>query len=196
MTTDTLRQDIWDTVSAIVPLDEAERVEQNSVLSWIDSGAPLFREHGDVPARHLAVYFAFLDDERGTVLQVNHVKAQAWLFPGGHVDTEAPSLSALREAEEELGVQASFHPAFGPTPVFVTESVTRGPMSHTDVTLWFVLHGNQDMTMTGDEREFSGVRWVPIGEVDSWAQDSFAPHQVRRFMVKMKQVLDQRPIAV
>lgn len=84
MSHDILRAQIRETVAAITPLDPAETQAQASVLEWIDSAAPVFRDHGPVPPRHLAVYFAVLDEARRTVLQVDHIKAAAWVFPGGH----------------------------------------------------------------------------------------------------------------
>lgn len=196
MAIDELHHEIRDVVSHIVPLDAIESDAQASVLRWIDSGAPLFREHGATPPTHLAVYFAFLDNQRNTVLQVNHVKAGAWLLPGGHVDAEAPWRSVLREADEELAVQANFHPLFGDAPLFVTESVTRPPMSHTDVTLWYVLSGEEGMPLKGDEREFSATRWVSLDDVDTWVSDCYAPQQVSRFVEKLTQTLRRARVTV
>ena len=98
-----LRPHIRATVAAIPPLDPAEAAARSSVLDWIDSGAPLFRDQGPVPPRHLAVYFALVDVDRRTVLQVDHIKAGPWVFPGGHVDTEEPARAVRREASEEPG---------------------------------------------------------------------------------------------
>jgi 8-oxo-dGTP diphosphatase len=189
VTTDDLRREIRELISGIDPLDATEIDAQASVLRWIDSGAPLFREQGATPPIHLAVYFAFLDEERHSLLQVDHVKAGAWLLPGGHVDAESPWRSVLREADEELAVRAAFHPVFGDAPLFVTESVTRGPMSHTDVTLWYVLDGKEGMALEGDEREISATRWVGLDAVDTWVNDCFAPDQIARFVEKMTQTL-------
>jgi 8-oxo-dGTP pyrophosphatase MutT (NUDIX family) len=161
-----------------------------SVLAWIDSGAPLFRDHGPVPPRHLAVYFAILDENRRTVLQVDHIKAGAWVFPGGHVDTEPPATAVLRETREELAVVADFHPAFGHQPLLVTESLTRPPGEHVDVTLWYVLEGNQSMPLTGDPGEFRGLRWASIERPDDWIATCYAPSQVGRFLIKLKHNLE------
>lgn len=185
----TLRDQIRVTVAAIAPLDPAEAQAQASVLAWIDSGAPLFRDHGPMPPRHLAVYFAILDDARRTVLQVDHIKAQAWVLPGGHVDSEPPTQAVVREAAEELTVQAGFHPTFDTRPLFITESVTRGPGQHTDVTLWFVLRGSQDMPLGGDETEFRGLRWVSIDRPGDWIATCHAPTEVGRFLTKLSRSL-------
>jgi 8-oxo-dGTP diphosphatase len=182
---DDLRAEIGKVIAAITPFDDAEQVARRSVLDWVESGAPLFRQHGSTPPKHLAVFFAFLDTATNTVMQVHHVKAGAWLFPGGHVDAESPWKSVLREAEEELAVQANFHPIVGDVPLFVTESITRGPDSHTDVTLWFVLQGQRDMPIEPDEREFTAIRWVGLSDVQAWKDDCHAPQQVERFIAKL-----------
>ena len=51
MNPDQLREQIRHTVAAITALDAAEAGDQESVLAWVDSGAPLFREYGPVPRR-------------------------------------------------------------------------------------------------------------------------------------------------
>jgi 8-oxo-dGTP diphosphatase len=104
--------------------------------------------------QHLCVYFALFDDARRSVLLVDHVKAGLWLFPGGHVDDgEDPRTTVLREEAEELRITGEFHPRFGDEPLFLTVTKTRGDHSHTDVSLWFVLAGDQDMRIEADPRE-------------------------------------------
>ncbi len=191
-----LRDEIRQLVADVVPFDGVEVDAQASVLAWIDSGAELFREHGATPPRHLAVYFAFLDDADGSVMQVDHVKAKAWLLPGGHNDRESPWMSVVRECKEELGVDAAFHGVTGRMPLFLTESQTRGPDSHTDVTLWFVLSGSRDMAVHPDEREFTGIRWVRLADVEKWVGDCYAPQQVARFVAKLTAALERASVTV
>jgi hypothetical protein len=103
-----LRHDLRTVVSAITPFDEAEADAQRSVLRWVDSGDALYRESG-ASARHLAVYFALLDPAGRAVLQIHHVKADAWMFPGVHLASRVSrmSLSAAaargREAAAHVG---------------------------------------------------------------------------------------------
>lgn len=194
-----LRGAIRELIAGIDPLDAVEAATQASVLEWIDSGQPLFREHGAVPRRHLAVYFALLDDAAGTVMQVDHVKAGRWVFAGGHNDGELPDVTVVREASEELGVVAEFHPAVGPLPLFVTESrvgADGDPMAHTDVTLWYVIRGLEGMPIEPDPREFSGTRWVRLADVDRWVGDCYAPDQVSRFIRKLSAALESASVTM
>jgi 8-oxo-dGTP diphosphatase len=188
--TDTLRA----VVCAVDPFDAVEADAQRSVLRWIDSGDALYRDGGSAPARHLAVYLTLVDPADDAVLQIHHVKADAWIFPGGHVDTEPPCDAVVREAHEELGITAAFHPAIGRRPLLLTESQTNGLTdSHTDVTLWYVLAGDRTVTLTPDPAEIHAVRWVRLDDAATWAPQSPTPHQAYRFAAKLTAALRPDP---
>jgi hypothetical protein len=97
-----LRHELRAIVTAIAALDDSEADAQRSVLRWIDSGEELDRESGAAPARHLAVYFTLVDPADPTVLQIHHVKADAWMFPGVHLASPVSrtSLSATARRDE------------------------------------------------------------------------------------------------
>lgn len=53
---------VRDRVMAVTPADDREAADQEAILDWIDSGAPLFRTAKPAtPPRHLCVYFALVD---------------------------------------------------------------------------------------------------------------------------------------
>lgn len=73
---------------------------------------------------------------------------------------------------------AEFHPAIGSLPLFVTESrvgADGDPMAHTDVTLWYVIRGQEGMPIQPDPREFAGIRWVRLADVDRWVATASPP---------------------
>lgn len=125
-------------VEGVSPHDALEARDRQWMLDWVDSGAPLFRlAKPATPPQHLAVYAALVDEQRESVMLVHHVKAKAWLLPGGHADPgENPCRTVLREADEELGISPRFHPVCDSAPFFLTVTQTRGADSHTDVTLF------------------------------------------------------------
>ncbi|MFD0467089.1 NUDIX domain-containing protein [Nonomuraea thailandensis] len=130
-------------VEEMTPHDGREAADLKWTLDWVDSGAPLFRvAKPATPPCHLVAYAALVDRGRASVMLVDHLKARAWLPPGGHVDPgEDPRRTVLREVEEELGIAGRFHPVLGSAPFFLTVTRTRGADAHTDVSLWFVLEG-------------------------------------------------------
>jgi 8-oxo-dGTP diphosphatase len=174
-----MRAAIRRDVERIQPLDACERAAIADVLAWIDSGAELFRiAKPDTPPKHLIAYFAVVDHD--CLLLVDHINAELWLPPGGHVEPgEHPRDTVRREALEELGIAADFAQ---PDPLFLTVTETVGKTAgHTDVSLWYVLKGDRTRTLAYDRSEFHGVRWfhrddVPLGRAD--------PHMAR-FLKKL-----------
>ncbi len=181
MKTVDIRDRIWDAVSAIRPLDNTERQHIDFVLNWIQSGVEIFRiEKPASPPIHLVSYFLIFSPEQSKILLVDHKKAELWLPPGGHVEKgEDPKETVLREAKEELGIEAEF---LFEQPLFVTVTKTVGNVAqHTDVSLWYVLKWNSDEPMTYDKDEFHQIRWFEINEIPFERSD---PH-LRRFIEKM-----------
>lgn len=62
--------------------------------------------------------------------------------------------------------------------------------------MWYVLAGEQAMPIVADEREFAGVRWVDIDDVDAWVTDCYAPQQVARFFSKLTATLRRAQVQV
>jgi 8-oxo-dGTP diphosphatase len=187
------RKVVRDLVESVTPLDERESADRQWMLDWVDSEAPLFRTaKPSTPPRHLAVYAALLDKAAGTLMLVDHVKARAWLMPGGHVDPdEDPRECVVRELVEELRISPDFHPRFGSDPFFLTVTETRPPHTHTDVTMWFVFSADQEQPIVPDPAEFSQVRWFTMGDSAEWAGE-FDP-QMHRFLAKLSRALDLVP---
>lgn len=107
------------------------------VLSWIDSGVELCRlEKPAVPPKRLLSYFAVVDNEH--ILLVDHINVELWLPTGGHVEPgEHPGITVLREAKEELSMEADF---LHDKPLFLTVTETVG---HIDVSIWYTLRGGR-----------------------------------------------------
>ena len=175
-----IRNEIRDEVDAVHTADQEESETKSEVLSWIDSGAQLFRlEKPATPSRHLVSYFALVD--RDHILLVDHINAGLWLPTGGHVEQdEHPRAAALREAKEELGIDGEF---LVDRPLLVTSTETVGRTAgHTDVTLWYVMKGDRTQNLAFDECEFRSVRWFHKGAVPL---DRRYPH-IGRFLNKLR----------
>ena len=92
-------------VAGIEPWDGVEERHREQVLRWLGSTDDVYRRSKPaVPDPHLVSYVALVTAD--AVLLVDHVAAGLWLPPGGHVEPgEHPADTALREAQEELGVR-------------------------------------------------------------------------------------------
>jgi 8-oxo-dGTP pyrophosphatase MutT (NUDIX family) len=131
---------VADLVAGIVPGDRQEEQDLQAALSWLNSTDDVFRRvKPAVPDRHLVSYVVPVEPESGWVLLGEHLNAELWLPPGGHVEVdEHPAVTAGREAAEELGIDPSS--GLSGRPVFLSANVTVGvDWGHTDVSLWFRL---------------------------------------------------------
>ena len=164
-----MREKILEELLTIVPHDEIERGHLEDAVTWVRSGAELFRlVKPDTPSKHLVSYFALVDD--GHILLVDHRNAQLWLPAGGHVEPgEHPRTTVERELVEELGVALDAPVA---APLMVTCTTTVGFTSgHVDVSLWYVISLDRMKPLTFDVGEFHSVQWfkfdaVPFGRSD------------------------------
>jgi ADP-ribose pyrophosphatase YjhB (NUDIX family) len=186
--------EVRDVISALVagvhPFDEREAADQADILDWIASEQQLFRTvPPDTPPKHLVVYFVPVDAASRCLLLGDHRKSGLWLPPGGHVeDGEDPREAVIREAREELGVQAEFN---DDRPFFLTVTPTNEANSHLDVSLWFVLRvARQKAQLTPDPGEFKSVRWFDLDQPCGWPADTYDP-EMHRFAAKLKAA--QRP---
>jgi 8-oxo-dGTP diphosphatase len=192
-----VRELISDLVAAVRPFDEREAADQADILEWVASGQRLFRSvPPDTPPKHLVVYFIPVDAAERCLLLGDHRKSGLWLPPGGHVeDGEDPRQAVIREAREELGIEAEFK---DDKPFFLTVTPTKEANSHLDVDLWFVLQVARHKTqLTPDPREFKSVRWFDVDDQRDWPADTYDP-EMNRFAAKLGRRLnhaDARPKA-
>jgi 8-oxo-dGTP pyrophosphatase MutT (NUDIX family) len=161
------RTSLRDIIERVEPFDEREAADIANVLAWLKSGAEVYRRaKPDVPPKHLVSYVVVVDQARRSVLLLDHVKADLWVPPGGHVEpNEDPYDAAVRELAEELGPRAALVASVARLPLFVTMTRTRGVGSHLDVSLWYVVAGDERMWLEPDPREFRGHRWAGYEDV-------------------------------
>ncbi|MBA2369928.1 MAG: NUDIX domain-containing protein [Candidatus Protochlamydia sp.] len=171
-----IRSEIHQIVSKIQPIDGLEAQHIGFALNWIETGSEIFRiEKPATTDTHLVSYFVIVSHEMDQILLVEHIKAELWLPPGGHVEPgENPKEAVKREAMEELGIEAEF---LFEDPLFLTVTVTTGNVGkHTDVSLWYVLEGNANQLLNFDPEEFHQIRWFGIKDIPYEKSD---PHMYR-----------------
>jgi 8-oxo-dGTP pyrophosphatase MutT (NUDIX family) len=177
-------------IAHIVPLDDIERTHIDDVLTWIDSGAELYRiTKPDNPSKHLVSYVVLFDQAHGSVMIIDHKKSGLWLPAGGHLEPgEHPRTAVIRETKEELGIEASFETPFGDAPIFITVAQTVRNHQHTDVSLWYVIAGDHREQLNYDTSEINGCRWMRLDEVLTTDTHQLDPH-MHRFIEKMQRSL-------
>lgn len=173
-------------VASIIPYDSLEKSHIANTLQWIASTNAIFRvKKPDIPPKHLVSYFVLIDEQHKSILLCDHIKAQLWLPPGGHVEPgEHPSMAVKREALEELGITASFVKNTA-KPFFITINQTGGlTPGHTDVSLWYLIKGSRFDFINFDRREFNDIEWFTYDEILATHPTILDKH-MHRFMHKL-----------
>ncbi len=188
MTTDIplLISEIQQDITAIRPYDILEQEHINDALNWSHQTTDLFRiQKPDIPPKHLVSYFVLIDPEHKSILLCDHIKAQLWLPPGGHVERgEHPADTVRRECVEELSISAQFVKN-NEKPFFITVTETVGlTAGHTDVSLWYLIKGSRFDFVNFDRREFNDVEWFTYDEILESNPTIFDPH-MHRFTQKL-----------
>jgi len=112
-------------------------------------------------------------------------KGALWLPTGGHVEeNEHPYDTVVREAKEELNISAIF---MLDDPLFLTICNTtitpKNPVSHKDISFWYVLKGDSDLIYDYDKREFHSIFWFDFDQVPFEKADP----NMKRFLEKLLQ---------
>jgi len=185
-----LTKAIASEIEGIIPYDEIEVVHRRDAMEWVASAQNIFRlKKPDIPPTHLVAYFVFVDPDQQSILLVDHIKAQLWIPTGGHVEfNEDPRQTVMREAKEELGVQAVFL-RNNDHPFFITRNRTTGlTPGHTDISLWYLLRGSVHDFHPYDKGEFNDIEWYSFAEVLDSDPAIFDRH-LQRFVRKLRAYL-------
>ncbi len=179
-----MRDKIQTLISSLIPFDTIEKEHIRDAIEWINSGNEIFRiKKPDIPHKHLVSYFVPIDKNKNKVLLIDHRKSGLWLPPGGHVEkNENPQATVVREAKEELNIIARF---IFTTPFFITVTNTVNiDAGHTDVSLWYLIHGDKLKKLVYDKREMKGTKWFSFEEILKTEKYTFDPH-MKRFIMKV-----------
>lgn len=137
---------------AATPVDDRECDSIAEFLEVVPQLPAPFSEHADV--RHVTAS-AVVVGSRGVALHV-HKRLGLWLQPGGHVEhDEDPAAAAVRESQEELGLDA-VHPHDGPQLIHL--DVHPGPRGHRHFDVRYLLLAGDDDPRPGVD-ESPDARW-------------------------------------
>lgn len=158
-----IRDSYIQSISAILPYDEAEQKDIEATLQWLKSAEHLNKPHN--MDEHLGVFAVVLSQNRKQTFLLNHRKARLWLPPGGHVDLgQKLHECALMETKEELGMKEPR--LLAEAPIFLTRTLTQGANAgHIDVTSWLLIEGDDRSAYEIQAKEASQSGWVNIEEL-------------------------------
>jgi len=159
-----------------IPFNEQEAVDRDAALRCLKQPDIYLRTNELV---HVTSSAWIVNHDRTKVLMAYHNIMQTWAWLGGHADGEKDLLQvALKEAREESGIQ-HVHPIsedlFSVEMLTIEGHIKRGKYvnSHLHLNATYLLEADETDELFVKADENSGVRWIPIDEVEAACSKSW-----------------------
>lgn len=181
-----------DSIKAYIPCNEQEKKDKEVIIKCIDRFDDVLTRDNEVA--HITSSGFVVNKLRDRVLMVYHNIYNSWAWTGGHADGEEDLLGvAMREVNEETGVK-NIAPVssdiFSLDILTVLGHVKRGKYvsPHLHLSVAYLLEADDKEALFVKEDENSGVKWVPIDEVNSYSNEPHMQKVYRKLIEKVKRI--------
>ncbi len=126
---------------------------------------------------HMTSSGVVLNPTMDKMLMIHHKIYDTWAWTGGHADGEdAPLETAIREAQEETGVEkiqplSTEAASIEVLPVFGHQKNGRYVPTHLHFNVSFVLIAQETQSLILNEKETNGVQWVPVEKIGEYSNE-------------------------
>ncbi len=181
-----------DSIKTYTPYNEQEKKDKDIILYCIDKFDDILTRENEIA--HITSSAFVVNSARNKVLMVHHNIYNSWSWTGGHADGDDDLLGvAMREVNEETGVN-NIHPisseVFSLDMLTVLGHVKRGRYvsPHLHLSVSYLLEGDEKEQLIVKEDENSGVKWVPIEEVNIYSNEPHMQKVYEKLICKVKEM--------
>ncbi len=162
-----------DEILKYKPINEQEETDKDIILKYIEDYPHniLLRDN---QVAHMTSSAIILNKDHTKMLMIHHNIYKTWTWVGGHADGESDMLKlAVKEAQEETGIK-DFDVATDIATIdilLVDSHIKKGKYvaPHLHLNVAYVLEAHDDHDLVLNEDETSGLKWVPIEEIDTYS---------------------------
>ena len=157
-------------IQKFMPFNEQEEHDKAILLKWFESGSDILTRENEIA--HLTASAWVVSPDKKSVLMAYHNIYHSWAWLGGHADGDSDLLHvAIKEAKEETGlknVTPVMTNILGLDVLNVNGHIKKGKYvsSHLHLSVAYLLEANEEDKLIVNEEETSGVKWLPINELD------------------------------
>ncbi|WP_297421983.1 NUDIX hydrolase [Clostridium sp.] len=169
-----------DTIKKYKPYNEQEKNDKEIIIKYSNIFNDILTRENDII--HITSSAFIINKSRDKTLMIHHNIYNSWAWTGGHADGEDNLLLvAINEAKEETGVK-NFIPicneiiSIDILPVFGHIKGEKYVSSHLHASIAYLMEADENETLTVKPDENSGVKWIPIDEINLYSSE---PHMIK-----------------
>lgn len=172
------------------PINEQETKDKQLILDCIKKYDNILTRDNNLC--HITSSGFIVNKKRDKVLMIHHNIYNSWGWTGGHADGDSNLLNvAIKEAKEETGIKnvKPINDEISSLEVLTVNShIKRGEFvsSHLHLSIAYILEANEDEELFIKEDENSGVRWIPIDEIEKNVTEKHMIYVYNKLLNKLK----------
>ncbi|ATW28231.1 NUDIX hydrolase [Candidatus Formimonas warabiya] len=169
---------------------EQEKKDQEIILDCIDKFDNILTRDNEIA--HITSSAFVVNKMKDKVLMIHHNIYHSWSWTGGHADGEEDLLSvAIKEVKEETGVK-NIYPVTGDIfsldilPVLGHFKREKYVSAHVHLSVAYLFEADEGEPLMVKEDENSGVKWVPIDEVNIYSNEPHMQTVYKKLISRIK----------
>lgn len=181
-----------DSIKGYIPYNEQEEKDKAVILNCLGIFEDVLTRNNEIA--HLTSSAFVVNGTRDKVLVVHHNIYNSWSWTGGHADGEEDLLAvALKELKEETGV-SNIHlvtPGIFSLDILpVLGHIKRGEYvsPHLHLSVSFLIEADETDELIVKEDENSGVRWIPLDELNVYSNEPHMNKVYDKFSSKIREL--------
>ena len=174
------------------PYNEQEAKDKDLILKCINLHDDILTRENTIA--HITSSGYIVNKSRTKVLMIYHNIYKSWAWTGGHADGDSDLLHVAIKAKEETGlknVTPVMTNILGLDVLNVNGHIKKGKYvsSHLHLSVAYLLEANEEDKLIVNEEETSGVKWLPINELDIHCNEPYIINTVySKFNKKIKEL--------
>lgn len=175
-------EDLKTKIENFKPYNEQEEKDKQTMLKYINNFDNILTRKNEFA--HFTASSWVVNKEKTKILMIFHNIYQSWTWTGGHSDGEANLLKvAIKELKEETGIKnvtVLKDDIFSLEVLTVNGHIKRGEYvsSHIHLNLTYLLEVDEKEILHIKEDENSGVKWVPIEEIENASKETWMKENI------------------
>ena len=182
-----------EAIKNYIPYNDQEAKDKDLIIECINKFDNILTRENIIA--HITSSGYIVNKERSKVLMIYHNIYKSWAWTGGHADGDSDLLHvAIKEAKEETGlknVTPVMTNILGLDVLNVNGHIKKGKYvsSHLHLSVAYLLEANEEDKLIVNEEETSGVKWLPINELDIHCNEPYIINTVySKFNKKIKEL--------